>query len=70
MKKYAVSYMNFYDNNLMLTIVEAESPILAYLVCEPLNKEWVEQFGDATLDELMQNAFDSDFLFNVVEIKE
>ena len=65
MKKFAVSYINFYDNNLQTKIIEANN------WKEALDKS--EFFTGLELpedfQEAKQEAFNCDSMFEVVEIK-
>ena len=66
MKRYVVSYMNFYDNDISLELVEAvdwQSAVqkskfsIDYVLEDTLN-----------LEEAKQRAFDCDEVFSVLEI--
>lgn len=72
MTKFAVGYMNFFNNNLKVDIVEAEnwkealsnhSAFAGYSVEE--NTGWLPD----DLETAKSEAFKADFLFDVVEIK-
>jgi hypothetical protein len=65
MKKFAVAYINFMDNELVITFVQADTWIdaLDIVVDYPYFDE-VE-----TLEEAKAVAFDSEFMIDVKEIK-
>lgn len=72
MKKYAVGYINFFDNDLIVDIVNANS-IKDAIAQHPsfsgtddmLN--WLETLPDA-LDEIKREIFDDDSAIDIVEI--
>jgi len=77
MKRFAVSYINFVDNQLSTKIIESEnwkSAILARLdgMVEgnpkriEENHTWLDRFE--TLEEVKEAIFDGDMMMDVVEI--
>jgi len=64
--KYAVAYVNFFDNDLQLRVVKArgwkQAVSRAFDCAQHLTSE--------TLDEAKEEAFNQDWLFNVLEIDE
>ena len=71
MKKYAVAYMNFFDNELTIEFVEAETEKQAIFSHSKMQSDsgWSEELSD-NLDEIKQAFFDGDTLVDVKEIKE
>ena len=69
MKKFAVAYINFFDNELSVVIIEAnnwrdalsERMRQLYPDSEPLSLS-------GSIKDEQQNAFDEDWLFDVTEI--
>lgn len=66
MKKFAVGYINFFDNELKINIVEAENWKDALCKGSPMGPDWIES---DTMAEAKEKAFDMDSMFDVVEIK-
>jgi len=66
MKKYAVSYMDFFDNDLTTRIVEVDGDWKDALK-EAFPRTSNDIHGDE-IEEVKDNAFDQDWLFEVVEI--
>ena len=66
-KKYAVSFIDFYNNDLSTKIVFADSWLEAFKEAHPDYNEWVTSIGPVSQEEAKQAAFDADFTFNVVE---
>lgn len=64
MKKYAVAYMNFFDNDLKIKIVGSLGWRDALIKAFPI-MSWV---SSGNLEESKETAFDHDVLFDVVEI--
>lgn len=69
MKKFCVSYISFYDNELMLEVVQAESETDAVLkasfgLAEYLKQEGIEQ----SLEGYKQACFNADSMVNTIEV--
>ena len=71
MKKFAVGYMNYFDYELIIEIIEAENWQDALWQHSKLKEDdWnKERFGN-TLNEAKIEAFNCDMLIDVVEIPE
>ena len=65
MKRYAVAFISFHDNELTTEIIEANTWQEA-LEKHSQKLDWIE--GN-TLEEMKANAFDGDCTIDVVEIK-
>ena len=68
MTLFAVSYLNFFDNELMTTFVRASDWRSAVSSWEKIGPEFVEGFEIEDLDEAKRYAFDQDFIFEVKEV--
>lgn len=80
--KYAVAYMNFFDNNLKLAQVDAENPIIAIvegvrqMTEAPDNDPWLNSFlrqpvtddYDECIEYICRKFFDADILVAVIPI--
>lgn len=68
-KKYAVAYMNFSDNDLQIKIVNAPDWKSAAGAAFPerIDLDVTESLPD-NLEAAKEEAFDQDWLFDVVEI--
>ncbi len=60
--KFAVAFMDFFENDLKIKIVEADD------WREALVKAFEASFEGETLKEARVAAFNQDYLFNVVEL--
>lgn len=73
MKKYAVAYMNFFDNDLKIVIIEDDDPIKALIRgARQLvdNSDWLdESVARNSLEVIKAMFFDADQLIEVKEIK-
>lgn len=73
MKKYAVAYINFFDNDLKMSIQEAENEVDAckkHLLNNNVSDEknsWVYNLPD-NLEELQYEMFNMDSQINAIEI--
>jgi len=65
MKRYAIAYFNFFDNDLQIKIVEADGWRMALDKAFPV-LYWVREDD---LKKAREQAFNSDVLFNVIDIK-
>ena len=79
MKKYAVSYINFFNNELTIEIVEAETIKKAILKHSKLlaensdngkvdEEDWLHTNMPEELEEIKETFFDMDCMVDVVEI--
>lgn len=83
MYKYAVAHVNFFDNVLEMTVVEAENPIVGLiegarqLMGAKEDDPWLNEFLDAdytsdkyapVLEEIRNRFFDADTLVEVMPI--
>ena len=73
MKKFAVGYANFFDNDLVIEIIEADNIKSAIAKHSGLTSdddliEWCATMPD-TLKEIQQYFFDGDTLVGATEIK-
>lgn len=68
MKKYAISFIDFHENDLIIKVVETDGSWKDALV----KSQFVDDENAETLDDDMKNAkeqaFNQDWLFEVVEI--
>ena len=69
MKKFAVAYMNFFDNCLTVRVIESDNWVGA------LQKRLLEIYPDSEPIELSEdieaektNAFDQEWVFDVTEV--
>lgn len=72
MAKYAVGYMNFFDNDLKVDIIEAGNWKEALSKHSSLAKYTFEEsvgFLSDDFETAKDEAIDVDFLFDIVEIK-
>lgn len=68
MKNFAVSYINWFDNNLKTKFVKAGSWQDALFLSDFYNKDEMEYILSATtFEDSKQKAFDTDSMFEVVE---
>lgn len=68
MKKFAVGHIDWFDNNLIIEIIEAEDWKSALMKHSKIASDWeVDYFGE-TLEEAKSNAFDSDMMIDVIEL--
>jgi hypothetical protein len=73
MKKYVVAYINFFDNELKMSIQEAKNEVHAcknYLKIkqnENPSDSWVNDLPD-NLEELKEKMFNLDSMINAIEI--
>jgi hypothetical protein len=70
MKKYVVGYINFFDNELVIKIVEAstwQNAIGAYFKDRQDLNDWLDELP-ATLEETKVYFFDNDSAIDVVEL--
>lgn len=72
MKKFAVGYINFCDNDLSIEIVEANDVKEAIgkhsVLTGPRNKAWMDEMPD-DIEEIKERFFNSDSMIDVVEIE-
>lgn len=66
--KYAVGRINFFDNDLKVELVEAETPEAAVLALEPDLLQMFEDGEEITLERLKEFSFDSDSMVGVCEV--
>lgn len=71
MKKFVISYLDFFDNALMMekvTGTDKESVLRNYLF--NMNSDWakIERFSTMTYDELVDYALDGDLAIGVMEV--
>jgi hypothetical protein len=64
LKTYVVSYISFFDNNLEMRKVEAESWQEA--IHEAFDLGYFSEYND--IQNAKNDAFDMDFLFDVLEV--
>lgn len=69
MKKFAVGHIDWFDNNLIIEIVEAEDWRSALLKHSKIDSSWASDYFGKTLEDAKANAFDSDMMIDVIEIK-
>ena len=66
MKKFAVGYINFFDNDLIIEIIEAFNWIDALRQHSKLSKDfWL---SESSLEEAKIDAFNGDMMIDVKEI--
>ena len=84
--KYAVAYMNYFDNDLKLTVIEAHNPITAMiegarkLMGNPASDKWLDAMLQDTpapdghaaqIEEIQEEFFNTDQLIaRIEEIRE
>jgi len=66
MKRFAVAFLNQFDNVLELKIVEANDWKSALEAAKPGYLEHIKQFD--TIEQAAEEAFNQEWNFNVVEI--
>lgn len=66
MKRFAVAFLNQFDNDLELYIVEANDRKSALEAAKPGYLEHIKQFY--TIEQAAEEAFIQEWNFNVVEI--
>lgn len=70
MKKFAVGYIDFYDNELIIEIIEAEdwyAALSSHTKLKSMNEDECYLPSDS-LETAKDIAFNSDFMIDVVEI--
>lgn len=70
MKKFAVGYIDFYDNELIIEIIEAKdwyAALRSHTKLKSLNEDECYLSSDS-LEAAKNIAFNSDFMIDVVEI--
>lgn len=72
MKKYVVAYINFFDNELKMSIIEAENEVDAckqYLKIKEFNEnnDWINNLPN-NLENLRDEIFNTDSQINAIEI--
>lgn len=71
MAKFCVAYINFFDNDLVQEVVEAETWLDALYVAAPDDYD-PAMFDDipasADVEQYKQRAFDCDQMFSVIEL--
>ena len=69
--KYAVAYVNLFDNDLTIEIVEADTPKEAIKkhtrLADACHAEWVAEMPE-DLEEIKEVFFDGDTLVDVIEL--
>ena len=65
MKKWAVAYINFFDNELSIEIIDASTWKKALGKAHP----GLEEFLSDDIEEAKYDAFNGDWMFEVKEIK-
>jgi hypothetical protein len=82
MKKFAIGYISFFDNELLLDVVDAEDEFEAaskafnlYLKDKETNydkgwEDWVKEVTNnaKTLEEILEEAFNADCMIQIKEI--
>lgn len=68
MKKFVVSYINFFSNDLESSIVEASNKIQSYMIFLKNKGFDVSDIEDLNEEELKQECFNMDFMVNSIEI--
>lgn len=67
MKKYAISYMDFFNNDLKMELIETETEIEALKIAfEKLHE--IEPVGKTT-EDIKDEAFDCDSLVACIEVE-
>lgn len=75
MKKFAVGYISFFHNELIVDIVNAESELLAVLEHKEIKRQessekefidWIKEFDD--FEKLKEEFFNGDMAIDVKEI--
>ena len=70
MSKFVVGYINFFDNDLIIEIIEAEDWLKAlHKHSQMIHTPWEDYFADCTIGRAKEKAFDADMMFDVIEIK-
>lgn len=68
MKKFAVSWISFYDNILHLEFVDAEDWEEALFKVSTFKFDSVEEMDEYGIEDAKREAFDSDCMFEVKEV--
>lgn len=71
MKKFAVAYMNFFDSNLVVEVMEAKSwkkALPLHSLLEGYEKEYLDEICSKGIDNAKDAAFSDEWLFDVKEI--
>ena len=71
MPKFAVGWINFFDNDLKIEIIEAETwkeALVHHSSIVPDRTSWADQISD-DIEETKEMVFDCDCMFDVVEVK-
>ncbi len=72
MKRYVVSYISFFDNDLKSGIIEAENEqeaCIKYMVNEDASiQDWISSWKDKSLEVIKYECFNADSMINVIEI--
>lgn len=73
MAKFAVSYISFFDNDLKIEVVEADTAKAAVMISFEGDIahvfDYVDNYPSCTeLEAAKRNAFDTDMMFEVIEI--
>ena len=72
MSKFAVGYVNLYDENLIIEIIDAENWREAFYKHSQIkeeSKDWGDYFNDCTFLEAKRRAYKLEMMIDVVEIK-
>lgn len=67
MKKFAVGYINFHDNDMVTEIVEADSWQEALVLHSLITSDSYDT-TDSTLEQMKCHAFDMDEMIDIVEV--
>ena len=69
MKKWAVAFISFFDNELTIEFVDAEHWMGAIVKHSKIDLGWYEEIDHTdTLEQVKQWAFDADTMIDVKEI--
>lgn len=68
MKKYAVAFINFFDNDLKIEFVEAENELIALYIGSTLFN-WEMPNDIASVEDFKTECFNMDCMMDVKEIK-
>ena len=70
MKKFIVGYINFFDNNLIIEIVEAEDWHDAIFQHSKIKNGIDDRsyISNETLEDAKEDAFDMDMMIDVIEL--
>lgn len=72
MSKFAVGCINFFDENLIIEIIDAENWREAFYKHSQIkeeSKKWGDYFNDCTFLEAKRIAYKLEMMIDVVEIK-